>query len=111
MRVKNIYIAGRMAGKDQKQIEMEWLEAEKKLRADGWTVVSPVELEKQYVAQNKRKPTYREILVRDLEFLGHHCQAIYFLPGWETSLGARAEHALAVALQANEPNFEIIYEN
>jgi hypothetical protein len=33
------------------------------------------------------------------------CDAIYMLTGWENSKGARAEHAIAVAL-----DMEIIYE-
>ena len=36
--------------------------------------------------------------------------AIYMLDGWEHSPGARAEHSLAVVLQKNLPEFQIIYE-
>src|SRR5690606_26530690 len=36
--------------------------------------------------------------------------AIYMLPGWENSPGARGEHAVAVAMQKHYPNYQIIYE-
>jgi len=35
--------------------------------------------------------------------------AIYMLPGWEKSAGARGEHAVAISIQARYPEYEIIY--
>lgn len=47
----------------------------------------------------------RETLTKDLEWIGLEADAVYFLRGWEKSSGARAEHALATAL-----NLNIIYQ-
>ncbi len=35
---------------------------------------------------------------------------IYMLNGWEQSPGARGEHAAAVAMKKNYPDYQIIYE-
>ena len=40
----------------------------------------------------------REALADDCEYICRNATAIALLPGWENSKGARAEHALAVAL-------------
>lgn len=41
----------------------------------------------------------REALADDCNYICRTADAIYMLPGWEMSSGARAEHALAVALK------------
>ena len=51
------------------------------------------------------EPTYRRALTIDLQNICRHADAIYMLTGWEHSPGARAEHAVAVAL-----NLPIAYE-
>ena len=48
---------------------------------------------------------YKNALTMDLAMLCRHADALYMLKGWEHSLGARAEHAVAVAL-----NLPIAYE-
>lgn len=40
----------------------------------------------------------RDFLLPDLEWIGRHAQGVYLLWGWQSSKGARAEHALAAAL-------------
>lgn len=40
----------------------------------------------------------REALKKDLGWICEHATAVYMLPGWEKSFGAKAEHATAVAL-------------
>lgn len=46
----------------------------------------------------------RQTLYLDMKFICQEATHIAFLPGWEKSNGARAEHAIAVAL-----GLEIIY--
>ena len=49
--------------------------------------------------------TYRKQMKRDLVAICGKADALYMLDGWEHSPGARAEHAVAVALQ-----LPIVYE-
>ena len=48
---------------------------------------------------------YKNALTMDVQNICRHADALYMLHGWEHSLGARAEHAVAVAL-----NLPIAYE-
>ena len=48
----------------------------------------------------------REVLGHDLKLIADKCDHIYMLAGWEKSTGAKAEHALAVAL-----GIQIWYQN
>lgn len=48
----------------------------------------------------------RAALAVDLSWICDYADAIYMLKGWENSKGARAEHALAVAL-----DLKILYES
>lgn len=59
------------------------------LRAEGHEVFNPAE-----VTETDR----RAALKADLTWICDHAEGIALLPGWERSSGARAEHALAVAL-------------
>ena len=67
--------------------------AEAKLRADGLQVITPCGA----ILPRGGMP-YRELLTADLEDICK-ADAIYMLSGWEHSPGARAEHAVAVALK------------
>lgn len=40
----------------------------------------------------------RDQISRDLAYICDHANRVFFLPGWERSFGARAEHATAVCL-------------
>lgn len=50
------------------------------------------------MAKERHGFSLREALKDDTTFICLHATAIYLLPGWETSAGARAEWALANAL-------------
>jgi hypothetical protein len=77
------------------------------LRADGWAVVSPVDLDRADGFEPLAMPpdsdwsqvpymglTLRELVARDVEAL-LTCEYILMLYGWENSVGARAELAVA----------------
>lgn len=49
-------------------------------------------------------PSLRQMLGADLQWIANNATHIVMLPGWENSRGARAEWALAVAL-----DLEILY--
>jgi hypothetical protein len=46
-------------------------------------------------------PSLRRMLGDDLSWIAENATDMYMLKGWERSNGARAEHALAVALNLN----------
>ncbi len=49
----------------------------------------------------KDAPSLRDMLGADLAWIAKEATDIYMLRGWERSSGAKAEHALAVALGIN----------
>jgi hypothetical protein len=80
------------------------------LREHGWVVINPAELDRQNGGPHQDPFQFdpntddvdqqfmREALSRDLTALCEQCTAIYMLTGWESSRGARAELATAIAL-------------
>lgn len=83
------------------------------LRAEGHEVFNPAERDNVRhgtdisagntagdvaVAAEKHGFNLREALEEDTTYICRHAEAIVMLPGWENSSGARAEHALAMAL-------------
>ncbi len=101
---RRVYIAGPMTGLPEHNLPA-FHEAAARLRAEGWTVISPAEMQtdEQMVevarlgATYKFSPTYCACMRRDiLVVLG--CDAIYLLDGWERSSGARVEQAVAYAI-------------
>ena len=84
------------------------------LRKQGHTVFSPAERDTERhggvdisaenltgsidEAKEKHGFSLRDALREDTDFICREADAIAMLPGWENSSGARAEHALSVAL-------------
>lgn len=84
-----IYVAGPMRGLP-KDNHAAFDSVTAMLRSLGHEVISPAE-----TARSLPVDVAVEVYVRrDLEDV-IASDVIYFLPGWETSLGARAEHAVA----------------
>jgi hypothetical protein len=107
-----IYIAGPMTGLPDYN-RPAFYEAEEAFKEGGWEVFNPADndvlLFGSHEACDKaieedRQGALREMLGSDLAFICYEADAIAMLPGWEKSLGARAEHATAVAL-----GLQIIY--
>lgn len=82
------------------------------LRKSGHRVFSPAERDRSVMGNKlEDNPTgdealavkavgfsLREALAADTKFICEEATAIALLPGWEQSTGAKAEHALSVAL-------------
>jgi hypothetical protein len=109
-RKQKVYIAGPMRGyKDFNFPAFD--KAATMLRKKGWIVFNPADKDRKTYGKGINKSdtgdlkdaenkgfSLRTALKEDTEFLCLHADAIALLPGWEKSLGATAEHALAQAL-------------
>jgi hypothetical protein len=105
-----IYVAGPMTGIPHFNFPLFYKVAAK-LRAQGHEVFNPAERDNDKYGVDISNPTgdpiiaakehnfsLREALADDTQYICRYADAIYMLPGWEKSHGARAEHALAIAL-------------
>lgn len=89
-----IYIAGPMRGMPEHNFPA-FERAAEQLRADGWTVCSPVDVGRLFA--NDPSVHGSEYIREDLMHLVR-CQGIALLPGWSRSVGARCEVAVAITL-------------
>lgn len=80
------------------------------LRAEGWSVISPADMDRELgfdpddTAFVITKEFLELAMKRDIEAI-YKVDAIYMLDGWQESIGARAEHALATWR-----HIEVIYQ-
>jgi hypothetical protein len=110
-----IYLAGPMQGYKDFNFP-SFFRAAKKLRKKGHYVFNPAQRDTEAhgnifksetgTIKDVKDKTFslRDALCADTNFICLSADAIAMLPGWENSKGARAEHALSVAL-----NHKIIY--
>lgn len=90
------YLAGPMTGYADNNFPA-FRDAAERLRNEGWEIISPVEMDEQDgIAQDSvlGDPEYKDALARDLRKI-MDSEAIVFLPGWQTSRGAKTELSLA----------------
>jgi hypothetical protein len=88
--MSRIYIAGPMTGKPELNFPVFHAQAAR-LRADGWEVVNPAEINADQTAG------WLPCMRADIKHLVD-CDAILMLPGWEWSKGASLEHHIAERL-------------
>jgi hypothetical protein len=101
--MKRVYLSGPMTGIEAWNFPA-FHAAAAALRAEGYEVISPAELDEAEDAPLGSRP-WEDYLRRDLvEMLAGGCKAIALLPGHEASRGARLELHVASAL-----GFEVIY--
>jgi hypothetical protein len=118
-----IYVAGPMRGIPDFNFPA-FKEASAKLRALGYDVFSPAERDLKVDGDifgsktgdleeiTKKGFSLRAALAADVKFISEQADGIALLPGWENSAGARAEKALAEALQIMvKPIQEWLMEN
>lgn len=91
------YLAGPMRGKKHYNFPA-FDAAAKDLREKGWEIISPADIDRDMgfdpVNGTGVEPSLEECIKRDTVAV-LDCEAIILLPGWEKSVGARAELALA----------------
>lgn len=112
--VDSIYVAGGMTGLPEGNFPA-FHKATATLRDKGWFVYNPAERDEEqgfdpkgvvYEPGMTSVQFLRDALAWDMVAVCQ-CEAIYMLKGWERSFGARAEHALTVAIGNG---MKIIYE-
>ena len=96
---KTIYIAGPMRGyKDYNFPAFDAATVE--LEKQGWNVISPAQMDRDVgfdPSKGEVTPEFiREAMLRDVEAIIKHADAIAMLEGWRDSDGARAEWAIAI---------------
>jgi hypothetical protein len=119
--VKSVYIAGPMSGIPDWNYPA-FHSAADKLRAKGWKVYSPAEKDQETFSDPEAQKDgdtalavangtfdYKEAYMWDMEKVIQG-DAIYMLPGWENSPGARGEHAVACFCKKHNPEYQIMYE-
>jgi hypothetical protein len=87
---EKIYISGPMTGIEQFN-HPAFANQAKRLRSLGFDVVNPAEHGEEVGLE------WHQYLRKDIRLLVD-CNAIYMLPGWSKSKGARLEHYIAVEL-------------
>ena len=91
-----VYIAGPMTGYDQQNFPL-FDKVAALLRAKGYDVVSPAELDspeerKIALANGRSALTWGDFLARDVKLIADEgIEGIVLLPGWEKSKGAKLE--------------------
>ena len=102
---KKCYISGPMSGYPDSNFPA-FYKAEEYLKALGWVVFNPANKEQE---KKLDEFDFRSAYAWDLAKVVE-ADAIYMLPGWEQSPGARGEHAVAVAMKKHYKDaYRIIY--
>lgn len=116
--MNSIYLAGPMSNIPYFNFPA-FFAGEEKLRSMGYEVVfnpaqndvdtygdfwkrCPTGSMEEIEAEDGKKPSYREFLRADLNWILDIADSIAFLPGWEKSKGVKAEKALAECLSLKE---------
>lgn len=90
-----VYISGPMRGYPEHNYPL-FNAVAKSLRENGYEVVNPAEN-----FDGRRDLEQSVYLRKDVAQLSTQCSAIFMLPGWQNSEGARLEYAIAKALELN----------
>jgi hypothetical protein len=91
--MKKVYLIGKVTGLDYRKTVKKFAEAEFRLRILGYEVVNPMKI--------IRNPTVKWSLAMRvcISTMLEDCDAIYLLPDWKLSIGAKLEYEVANQLQ------------
>ena len=118
--MKQIYIAGPMTGYPEFNFPAFFAAAEK-FEKEGWVVWNPANKEAENgitASESYAKGDNAGLVAEGWDWKTAfkwdttkviESDAIYLLPGWEKSTGARAEWAVAQFAKAQNPEYQIIY--
>jgi len=93
-----VYISGAIT-KD-KGYYQKFLNAEHKLKANGFEVINPARIGRLL----PKSFSHGEFMDIDIELI-KKCDAVYMLKGWNTNIGAKNEYSIA-----KERGLKIVYE-
>ena len=102
-----IYLAGPMTGHKDHNFPM-FDHVSEELRKLGHHVFNPADLTKEFygsvhqflgMPDEEQRVAVRSLLAKELSWICLNADAIFLLPGWENSFGARAEHEAALAVK------------
>lgn len=116
---KKIYIAGPMSGYPNFNFDAFYAAA-KIFEELGWTVFNPANKEGEtlseaskvngdHIQAQKDGFDFRSVYTWDVNKV-IEADAIFMLDGWEASLGAQGELAVARAMQKHYPEYEVIFQ-
>jgi hypothetical protein len=119
--MKSVYIAGPMTGYPEFNFPA-FFKAQALFEKNGWKVFNPAAKDEEAkvhemeafktgdaAASIKEGFDYKAAFSWDCEKVING-DGIFMLKGWEKSTGARAEWAVAQFIKANNPDYEIMYE-
>lgn len=86
-----VFISGKISGIEEQAFQI-FETAETKLREEGYEPINPMKLNHDH---DKSWSSYMRVCIIAL----CQCDAIYMLPNWESSSGAKLEHYIAENLE------------
>lgn len=96
--MEKIYISGKITGLEEHEAFQMFDEVDTELTIKGFEVVNPMTIE------HNHDKSWLNYMKTDIKAL-MECDAIYMLPNWTTSRGAKIERQLAIDLGMK------VYEN
>lgn len=99
--VKKVYLSGQITGMPLEVAKAIFAEAEARLRAQGHDVINPLTINTP-----DPKKHWVDYMMVDIEAMVREARAIYLLPNWGESRGARIEYAIA-----KELGLEVMFQN
>jgi Domain of unknown function (DUF4406) len=103
-----VYLSGPISGCPEYNIPLFDHIADK-LRNIGYEVFNPHDLSRKWygddlqdwkaMSPQEQRVAYRRLMAAQLHWIAMNADVMFMLPGWERSLGARAESELAIACE------------